>query len=474
MNGEKSANKAFSKDTEETGSEAGKAEQQSSEVRGTFHGVQLGHVPEALNELGSEVNVKCTQLYEYIVRNQLLIYHPHREISRAVKSIVDDACSDARNEESFRRCLIAYHVMAHVLLGQTDRNEPICYLIQRLLNEEYRNKAVNQVREELEEIVKATMYRLNISPEGKNEIERDAIEHITEGELYIDIVLEKVRSLAVQRLKPLDFRNFVAEAEVNELEGELTIHVVLPKAGEPPDATENTESFMIVNDLKKVGLAYLVDKDAGYWVSDLSRPESLPPPPKEKEDETYQVIGNFQITIPSFLLPAIERFLRAKWIPDGTTTEFLNAIQDKIVIIKTPEEMFADTLAKVFYGVPWVTVNKTESGQYVLEADIPVTSDNPWQKYVFLVPADGEIWVPSLIWQGVREMFEKVRIPRKMVEYIVKSKKTTRDAKTCESERKIRMLNLVVLDVARVEEILNDKIESYIVHKEQTCEGESE
>ncbi len=105
MSGEKSLNKSFPQDTERAESEAGKAEQQSTEMRGTFHGVQLGHVPEALKELVSEVNVKCTQLYEYIVRNQLLIYHPHREISRAVKSIVDDACSDARNEESFRRCL---------------------------------------------------------------------------------------------------------------------------------------------------------------------------------------------------------------------------------------------------------------------------------------------------------------------------------------------------------------------------------
>jgi hypothetical protein len=199
-----------------------------------------------------------------------------------------------------------------------------------------------------------------------------------------------------------------------------------------------------------------------------------PPPPKEKGESSNAIFGNVKVTVPTILKPAIERFLRMGWIPDGTTPEFLHAIKDKIDVIKTPEEMFADTLAKVFYGVPWVTVNKTESGQYVLEAEIPVSSDNPWQKYVFLVPADGEIWVPSPIWQGVREMFEKVRIPRKMVEYIVKSKKTTRDAKTCESERKIRMLDLVILDVARVEEILNDKIESYIVHKEQTCEGGSE
>ena len=474
MSGEKSLNKSFPQDTEETGSEVGKAEQQSTEVRGTFHGVQLGHVPEALKELGSEVNVKCTQLYEYIVRNQLLIYHPHREISRAVKSIVDDACSDARNEESFRRCLIAYHIMANVLLGQTDRNEPICYLIQRLLNEEYRNKAVNQVREELEEIVKATMYRLNILPERKNEIERDAIEHITEGKLYIDIVFEKVRSLAVQRLKPLDFRNFVAEAEVNELEGKLTIHVVLPKAGEPPDATENTESFTIVNDLKKVGLAYLVDKDAGYWVTDLSRPESLPPPPKEKGDETYQVIGNFQITIPSIMLTVIDRFIRMGWLPDGTTPEFLEAIRDIIKIIKTPEELFADTLSRVLSGYHWVIVKKTESGQYVLESDIPITTDNPWQRYTFLVPADGEVWIPNPMWRKAKDMFEKAKIPRNMVQYIIKSGKATRDAKTCGSERTVRMLNLVVLDIERVKEVLGDEIENHIVFKEPPCEGEGE
>jgi hypothetical protein len=158
------------------------------------------------------------------------------------------------------------------------------------------------------------------------------------------------------------------------------------------------------------------------------------------------------------------------WIPDGTTTEFLNAIQDKIKVIKTPEEMFADTLARVFHGVPWVSVAKKETGQYVLESEI----NSPWQKYVFLVSDDREIWVPNPRWQMMKEAFEKAKIPRDMVEYIVKSKGISRSASTCESGRTIVMRNLVVLDIERVTEILGKEIENYIVFKEQTCEGGNE
>jgi hypothetical protein len=160
------------------------------------------------------------------------------------------------------------------------------------------------------------------------------------------------------------------------------------------------------------------------------------------------------------------------WIPDGTTPEFLNAIQDKIKIIKTPEEMFADTLARVFHGFPWVTVAKKETGQYVLGSEIP--SNSPWQRYVFLVPDDGEIWIPNPRWQMMKEAFEKARIPRDMVEYIVKSKGISRSASTCESRRTIVMRNLVILDIGRVTEILGKEIENYIVHIEQMCEGDNE
>jgi hypothetical protein len=401
-----------------------------------------------------------------------LVYHPHRDVSRKIVRVVDEVCYDAVNDESFLRCLIAFHAMASVLLGQSERGEVLCPLVQRLIEDE--RKGASEIRRELTNIVNATINRLDISPERVKEIEKKAIENIMNGKLYVDDVLERVRSLVVQRLMPSDMVNIVNSAEIDEFNGKLTMHITLAKAGESPDVTEDIVSFTAVSDLKRVGDAYLADKDYTVWLTDLNRPEMPPPPPKEKGESSNAIFGNVQVTVPAILKPVIERFLRAGWIPDGTTPEFLDAIRDKIVVIKTPEEMFANTLAKVFYGVPWVTVNKTESGQYVLEADIPVTSDNPWQKYLFLVPADGEIWVPSLIWQGVREMFEKVRIPRKMVEYIVKSKKTTRDAKTCESERKIRMLDLVILDVAKVEDVLNDKIESYIVRKEQTCEGGSE
>jgi len=472
MNGEKSANKAFPKDTERTESEVGKAEQQSTEVRGTSDAVQLKPVPPALNELSLYVYEQCTKLWNHIAKNRFLVYHPHRDVSRKIVRVVDEVCYDAVNEESFLRCLIAYHAMASVLLGQSERGEVLCPLVQRLIEDE--RKGASEIRRELTNIVNATINRLDISPERVKEIEKKAIENIMNGKLYVDDVLERVRSLVVQRLMPSDMWKYVNSAEIDEFKGKLTMHITLPKAGTLPDVTENILSFTVVSDLVKVGDTYLADKDYEVWLTDLNRPEMPPPPPKEKGESSNAIFGNVQVTVPAILKPAIERFLRMGWIPDGTTGEFLNAIQNKIDVIKTPEEMFADTLARVLYGFYWVTVNKTESGQYVLEAEIPVSSDNPWQGYTFLVPADGEIWVPSPIWQQVREMFEKVRIPRKMVEYIIKSKKISRSAKTCESDRTIEMHNLVALDVARVEEVLNDKIENYFVHKVQTCEGGSE
>jgi hypothetical protein len=173
------------------------------------------------------------------------------------------------------------------------------------------------------------------------------------------------------------------------------------------------------------------------------------------------------------------------WIPDGTTTEFLDAIRDKIKVIKTPEEMFADTLARVLSGYRWVVVDKTESGQYVMEADIPITTENPWQAYAYLLKepqntSEGikwlptEIWVPHPLWRKTREILEKERIPRNMVEYIIKSGKTTRQAVTCGSNKTIRMLNIVILDIERVKEILDGDIEDYMVRVEQPCEGDSE
>jgi len=478
MSAEKPTNKPYPEDTEGTESEVGKAEQQSTEMRGTFHGVQLGHIPDALKDLALYVNNQCTQLWEYFVRNQLLINHPNKDVVRTILSVVDGACSSAQNEQSFRKCLATYNIMAIMAFDKDMHDQPICKLIQRLIMEELgREEKVEALKSELEMTVKSAMYRLNIDDKRREELERDVIGNINikEWKSEVDFVIEKVKSMAVQRLKPLDFRNFVSEAVINEFEGKLTIYVKdLPKAGEHAE----TVSFMVPNNLKDIGKAYLGGKDSVHGVTDLSRPE------KEIEIEESGrgrknagslkiTVMNFTVTIPAILQPAIDRFLRMGWIPDGTSTEFLDAIQDKIKVIKTPEELFVDTLSRVLSAFRWVTVNKTNSGEYVLESDIPISSENPWQRYVYLVPADGEIWVPNPIWRDAREMFERARVPRNMVEHIIRDKKTTRNAKTCESERTVRMLNLTVLDIAKIEDALNDKVENYIVFREPPCEGET-
>jgi hypothetical protein len=472
MSGEKSLNKAFPQDTEGTESETRKAEQQSSEVRGTSDVVQTKPVPPALDELSLYVHEQCTKLWNHITKNRFLVYHPHRDVSRKIVRVVDEVCYDAVNEEFFLRCLIAYHAMASVLLGQTERGEVLCPLVQRLIEDE--RKGASEIRRELTDIVNATINRLDISPERVKEIEKKAIENITNGKLYVDDVLERVKSLVVQRLMPSDMREIVNSAEIDEFNGKLTMHITLAKVGEPPDATENIESFTVVSDLKRVGDAYLADKDYVVWLTDLNRPEMPPPPPKEKGESSNAIFGNVQVTVPAILKPAIERFLRMGWIPDGTTPEFLDAIHEKIRIIKTPEELFADVLSRALSAYHWVDVKKTESGQYVLESDIPITTENPWHRYTFLVPADGEIWVPYPMWRKTKEMFEKVRIPQNMIEYIIKSGKATRGAKTCGSERTVRMLNLVILDIERMKEVIGDEIENYIVFREPPCEGDNE
>jgi hypothetical protein len=477
MSAEKPTNKPYPEDTEETVGEVGTPEQQSTEMRGTSDVVQSSKIPPALEELAKYVNEQCTQLWEYFVRNQLLINHPNEDVARTILGVVDDACSSAQNEQSFRKCLATYNIVGIMAFDKDKHDQPICKLIQRLIMEELRREEnVEALKSELEMTVTSAMYRLNIDNKRREELERDVIGNINikEWKSEVDFVIERVKSMAVQRLKPLDFRNFVSEAVINEFEGKLTIYVKdLPKAGAPTE----TVSFVIVNNLKDIGKAYLGGRDSLHGVTDLSRPEKkivIQEGKGGKNAGSLKItVMNFTVTIPAILQPAIDRFLRMGWIPDGTATEFLDAIQDKIKVIKTPEELFADTLSRVLSAFRWVTVNKTGSGEYVLESDIPISSENPWQRYVYLVSADGEIWVPYPIWQEAREMFEKARVPRNMVEHIIKNKKTGRSAKTCESDRSIEMHNLIVLDVAKIEDALNDKVENYIVFREPPCEGET-
>jgi hypothetical protein len=162
------------------------------------------------------------------------------------------------------------------------------------------------------------------------------------------------------------------------------------------------------------------------------------------------------------------------WIPDGTSNEFLEAIHDKIRIIKTPEEMFKEELGRVFGAFHWIVVEKTDAGQYILKSDVPITPENPWQGYVFLIPKDGEVWLPYPMWRKMREILEKDRIPRNLIYAIVKSERVARHVITCGTERSIRLRNLVILDIERVKEYLEGEIEDYMVHIEPSCEGEGE
>jgi|GEM_PF-5303717 hypothetical protein len=170
----------------------------------------------------------------------------------------------------------------------------------------------------------------------------------------------------------------------NELNNKLVMHVVLPKA--VGDTGDVLESFDLIIDLRKVGEAYLSERDVVCWVTDLARPPV--PPIKGKGRKALIAIGNLPVTIPVFLLPWIDRFLRAGWMLDGTTPEFYDAIRDKIEAVKTLEQRFRDTLAAMFNKYHWVYVGKDKAGRYVLKSEISVKE---WQGYAYFSPEDGEV-----------------------------------------------------------------------------------
>jgi hypothetical protein len=277
------------------------------------------------------------------------------------------------------------------------------------------------------------------------------------------MILDAIVAMAKRRMKPTDFGNYVYGVNLDEFNNKLIVHMVLPKATGGTEA--GYESFDLVIDLKKLGEAHLKYKDITHWVTDLARPPA--PPIKSSGKKALLAIGNFAVTVPAFLLPWIDRFLRMSWIPLGSTPEFFDAIKDKIEEVKTPEMRFKDALAGMFIRYHWAYVEKDETGGYILRNEISLRE---WQGYAYFNPADGEIWLPYPLWTKLRKQLESVRATERLVRSVIKGGRTGRWAKTCGGERSIEMKNLVILDEARVKEILGGQIEDFIVHREPECE----
>ena len=418
-------------------------------------------VLETAKELVLSINKRCEEVWSLILKEGLVIHHPHQDLFNTITKVVEDVCDGATDEPSLKECLRAAYISA-MLLGTDKRGVHICEIVHRLLTEEL-TKPGEELQEKINATISAVMTKLGLKPEDKDALLRRVIEETNNGEPYVSMILSAIVAMTKRRMRPMDFKNYVFGVNLDEFNNKMIVHVILPKA--TGSTGEESESFDLVVDLRKLGEAHIKNKDVTHWVTDITRPPA--PPIKGSGKKAFVAIGNFAVIIPAFLLPWIDRFLRAGWIPDGTTPEFYDAIRDKIEMVKMPEERFRDALAVVFVKYHWAFISKDETGGYVLKNEVSIKE---WQGYVFLNAEDNEIWFPYPMWIKLRKQLESVRITEEAIRGIVKDSRTTRRVRTCGGERSIEMKNLVILDKAKVEEILQGSIELFIVHKEPECE----
>jgi len=428
---------------------------------GTSGGQGSISVLETAKELVLSINKRCEEVWSLILKEGLVIHHPHQDLFNTITKVVEDVCDSATDEPSLKECLRAAYISA-MLLGTDKRGVHVCEIVHRLLTEEL-TKPEDELRERINATISAVMTKLGLKPEDKDALLRRVIEETNNGEPYVSMILSAIVAMTKRKMKPMDFKNYVFGVNLDEFNNKMIVHVILPKA--MGDTGEESESFDLVVDLRKLGEAHIKNKDVTHWVTDTTRPPA--PPIKGSGKKTFIAIGNLSVTIPAFLLPWIDRFLRAGWIPDGTTPEFYDAIKDKIETIKMPEERFRDALAGVFVKYHWAFIGKDETGGYILKNEVSIKE---WQGYVFLNAEDSEIWFPYPMWVKLRKQLESVRITEEAIRGIIKDSRTTRRVKTCGGERSIEMKNLMILDKAKVEEILQGSIELFIVHKEPECE----
>jgi hypothetical protein len=304
-------------------------------------------VLEAPKELALAINKRCEETWMAIMKEGLVIHHPHQDLFNTITKVIDDVCDGATDEPSLKECFRAAYVSA-TLLGVDKRGVHTCEIVYRLLTEEL-TKPEDELRERINATISASITRLGLKPEAKDALLRRVIEETNNGEPYVSMILSAIVAMTKRRMRPMDFKNYVFGVNLDEFNNKMIVHVILPKA--TGSTGEESESFDLVVDLRKLGEAHIKNKDITHWVTDITRPPA--PPIKGSGKKAFVAIGNFAVIIPAFLLPWIDRFLRAGWIPDGTTPEFYDAIRDKIEMVKMPEERFRDALAVVFVKYHW-------------------------------------------------------------------------------------------------------------------------
>jgi hypothetical protein len=339
-------------------------------------------------------------------------------------------------------------LVVRVLTSVDRRGEPVCPLVWRLLTEELHGK-VDVVYDELNEEFNTAVNRLGMAPEAVGAIMKEVEGSIGNGEPYTSYVLNTINNLAKRRLRPREFAVFVKDAVVDESSGSLVIHIVLSDG--------RSESFTMTVKRSEIGKAYVGGTDVEVWVTDLAREPRV-------NARGIPLNGNVVVLIPYSILGHIDRFLGHGLIPDFSTVEFFEAIRDKLVVIKTPEERLREAVGSAFAKFVWVLVSRNEAGGYETDGDL--TSEP--QGYAYLL--DSEVWLPHYLWGVLREELEKHGVLETSVRAWVMETRRTRSITRKWDGRSVVVRNLVILDRRKVEEALGGSVEDFIVHLEKPVE----
>jgi nitrogen regulatory protein PII len=400
---------------------------------------------QAIIELAGQVNQKCVDLQERVIRSALVIVHPNNEVYNAIKRCVDDACGGVTNQQALRECVRAESVV-RVLIGFDIRGNQICPIVWRLLNEELHGN-IKEVHDYLENEVNAVVNRLGMAPEEFDKITREVEGSIGDGEPYVSRILDAINDLAKRRVRAREFARYVRNAVVDESNNRLIIHIVLGDG-------DRKESFNMVVKRGDIGWAFVGDRDVEVWVTDLARKPRF-------SDKGVPLNGNISVIIPKMLIGDIDRFLGYGLIPDFSTIEFYESIKNKLETIKTPEEMLREAVGSAFAKFVWVTVSRNGVGGY--ETDSELTGEP--QGYAYLL--DDEIWLPYYLWTVFREELEKHGVLETSVRAWVRETRRPRSIVKKWDGRSVVIRNLVILDRRKVEEALGGSVEDYIIHKEK-------
>jgi hypothetical protein len=199
---------------------------------GTSGGQGSISVLETTKELVLSINKRCEETWMAIMKEGLVIHHPHQDLFNTITKVVDDVCGGATDEASLKECFRAAYVSA-TLLGVDKRGMRICEIVHRLLTEEL-TKPEDELRERISAAINAAITRLGLKPEDKDTLLRKVIEETSDGEPYVSMILDAIVAMTKRRMRPMDFKNYVFGVNLDEFNNKIIVHMIPPFAGQLP------------------------------------------------------------------------------------------------------------------------------------------------------------------------------------------------------------------------------------------------